>query len=364
MKKLSQICFLFVLILLTSSSAYANNKKLKGLFPSIEPSNVGYLHVDTEHALYWEESGNPEGIPVLVLHGGPGAGTNADMRRYFDPLEYRIILFDQRGSGKSTPVGSLNNNTTWDLIEDINIILDFLDVEKPIICGGSWGSTLGLTYAITYPDRVKGLILRGIFLGRTKELDWFYKRGANILSPQAWQLFLDPIPVNERDDLIAAYYYYLNSDDPNVRKRAACAWAVWEFANSQLEMPVQLKSLLNTNLGYELFVAYYGLQMEPMARIECHYFINKCFLDTDNWIIENIGRIRSIPTIMIQGRYDLICPLENAWELHEAWPEATLEVVQSGHSAAEPEILDAIIRATETFKQQLFTPSSADYPRL
>lgn len=346
--KLISIALFFVF---ATSSIHAENTSLRGYFPSIEPYETGYLETNSEHVLYWEESGNPSGSPILMLHGGPGGGTNPDQRRFFDPAHYRIILFDQRGSGKSYPQGCLNNNTTWDLVDDIDRLLDHLKIDRCIIFGGSWGSTLALTYACEHPKRVKGLILRGIFLGRQKELDWFYKRGANAISPEAWNLFLDPIPQEEREDLIQSYYRYLTDDDLYTRMRAAASWAIWEYANIQLNLDERISDLLNSSILFNVYVAMYGRQVEPMARIECHYFINKCFFNSDNWILDHIQRIKSIPTIIVQGRYDLICPFENACELHQALPQSKLKIVIGGHASTEPEILDALIRATEEFKK-------------
>jgi proline iminopeptidase len=341
----------FILMISFCCCVYAQEQSLKTYYPSIEPYVTGRLEVDSGHSLYWEESGNPHGVPILFLHGGPGSGTNADQRRFFDPEHYRIVLFDQRGCGKSLPSGDISHNSTQDLVHDIEALRASLKIDKFIVFGGSWGSTLGLVYAIEHPDHIRGMILRGIFLGRQKELDWFYKKGANLLTPKTWEIFLNPIPENEREDLVAAYYKRLNSDVPEIRKKAVAAWVLWEYANSQSNPGLSLFCLLNLPVIYNYYVEQYGEKLLPLAKIECHYFINKCFLRSDNWILENIDRIQHIPSIIIQGHQDQICHMEIAVELHQAWPKSKLEVLtNSGHSAEEPEILDALIRATEEFK--------------
>ncbi len=307
-------------------------------YPPIEPYNTGFLEVGSGHQIYWEESGNPKGLPVVFLHGGPGSGTNAGHRCYFNPAVYRIVLFDQRGSGKSIPHAELIANTTWDLVSDIEKLRLELKIEAWVVFGGSWGSTLGLAYAETHPSKVKALILRGIFLGRKKELRWFYQFGAHHIYADEWEKYIDPIPVAEREDIILAYYKRLTSKDPEVRKRAAIAWTAWESIN--------LKLVFDPALFAEFIEDFHA---DALARVECHYFMNQCFFKTDNFLIENVDKIRHIPGVIIQGRYDLVCPFESAWELHKAWPEAKFEVIpDAGHAASEVGITDALIRATDS----------------
>lgn len=310
---------------------------MKTKYPPIEPTRTGFLEVGSGHNIYWEESGNPKGLPVIFLHGGPGGGTDPGHRCFFDPKVYRIILMDQRGCGKSTPHSSLIDNTTWHLVADIEKIRHHLKIDKWVVFGGSWGSTLSLAYAETHPERVEALILRGIFLGRKKELHWFYQFGAHHIFPDEWEKYIDPIPPNERGDLISAYYRRLTSNDPAVRKRTASTWTAWEG--------VALKLIYDPNLFIQFTEDSHA---DAIARIECHYFLNHCFFKTDNWLIEQVGAIRKIPGIIIQGRYDMICPMEAAWDLHKAWPEAELEIIKdAGHAASEPGITDALIRASE-----------------
>lgn len=346
----NQLNFFSFLILL-SFFQYSYTEPLKNYYPPIEKYRSGFLPVDSGHSIYWEESGNPQGVPILFIHGGPGAGTNAQQRQFFDPNYYRIILFDQRSCGKSTPF-NLVNNTTWDLVNDIDSLRAFLNIDRMILFGGSWGTTLALTYSIIHPEHVDAIILRGIFLSRQKELDWFYKEGANRLSPAAWELFLEPIPIEEREDLIAAYAKRLSSDDPMTRKKAAAAWILWEYANSKLHPDFSLLCLLGSSLLYDYYVENYGERLLTMAKIENHYFKNRCFFKTENWILENVHTISHIPTFIVQGLYDWICPIENALELHQALPNSMLTICHdSGHSADEPEILDALIRTTDSLKK-------------
>ncbi len=310
---------------------------MPSLYPEIEPYRSGHLPVDSPHSLYWEESGNPEGIPVVFLHGGPGGGTLPKHRQYFDPKRYRIVLFDQRGCGKSLPFSSLEKNTTWELVADIEALRRFLGIEKWVVFGGSWGSTLGLCYAIHHPERVVKLILRGIYLGRQSDSEWYCQSGARNIYPDAWESFLAPIPEEERGEMIRAYYKRLTSADPAVRQTATRAWAGWEATLMRLEFDP------------ELFAAFTSdAHADSIARIECHYLINRLFFDTDQWILQNVRAIQQIPGVIIHGRYDMICPLVNAWDLHRAWPRSQIEIVRSaGHSASEPGILDALIRATD-----------------
>lgn len=310
------------------------------------------LQVDELHQIYWEESGNPSGIPVLFLHGGPGVGTEGESRTFFDPACYRIILFDQRGCGKSLPYGCLTNNTTWDLVEDINKLRKLLSIDRCLLFGGSWGSTLALTYAITYPENVLGLILRGIFLCRPQELDWFYRDGANHLSPQAWQIFIDSIPVEKQSNLIAAYHDVLHADSYWTQTHAAAAWVLWEFANLQSKPDSRLIALLNSKFLFYTFAVLFAEQNKTMSRIENHYFLNKVFFESDNWILENIHKIQEIPGFIIQGKSDQICPWENAAELHANWPASTFFLIpNAGHASSESGISEALIESTENFKK-------------
>jgi len=323
-------------------------------FPAIKPNCTGMLPVDELHQIYWEESGNPQGVPVIFLHGGPGVGTEDSHRTFFDPNFYRIILFDQRGCGKSLPYGSLVNNTTWDLVEDIHKLREFLSIDRCLLFGGSWGSTLALAYSIKYPENVLGLILRGIFLSRQQELDWFYKDGANHLSPQAWQIFIDGIPIEKQDDLIAIYHDKLHSTSYWTQMNAAASWVLWEFANLHSIPDSRLTSLLNSNFLFYAFAILYSNQNGVQAKIENHYFLHKCFFETDNWIMENIDKIQHIPGFIIQGQSDQICPCENAEELHHNWPASTFHLIpNAGHASDEPGISEALIKATEDFKTML-----------
>jgi proline iminopeptidase len=308
------------------------------LYPPIEPNHTGSLEVGNGHKLYYEECGNPRGKPVVFLHGGPGGGCSAAMRRFWNPDVYRIILFDQRGSGKSTPHASLEQNTTWDLVNDIEILRAVLEVEKWQVFGGSWGSTLALAYCQSHPDRVTEIVLRGIFMLRKKEIDWFYQHGASEIYPDRWQHYLQPIPVNERGDMLSAYHKRLTSDDETTRLQAARAWSVWEGTTSTL--------LPNEGIA----AAFDSERMAlSLARIECHYFVNGGFMEEDQ-LIHNVDRIRNIPAVIVQGRYDVVCPAVSAWELSQAWPEAELRIVpDAGHAAFEPGNIHELIMATDTF---------------
>lgn len=309
-------------------------------FPPIEPYNKGMLKVSDLHTLYWEECGNPQGSPVVFLHGGPGGGIGPDLRRFFDPKFYRIILFDQRGSGQSTPCAELRENTTWDLVKDIETLREMMKVDKWMVFGGSWGSTLALAYAITHPTRVNALVLRGIFLCRPSEIKWFYQEGASQVFPDVWDEYLKVIPENERHDMVTAYYKRLVSEDPAVRLNAAKTWSKWEAATSRL--------IVSQEAIDDFDDPEYALSF---ARIECHYFTNNAFFKTDNWLLENIEKIRHIPGVIVQGRYDMVCPARSAWDLHKAWPEAKFTIIpDSGHAAAEPGTRSALIEATEAFK--------------
>ncbi|MBP0027716.1 prolyl aminopeptidase [Roseofilum sp. Guam] len=312
---------------------------MRELYPPIEPYNQDYLSVSVLHTLYYEQSGNPEGTPVVVLHGGPGGGSLPDYRRYFNPQKWRIILFDQRGCGKSTPHAELQDNTTWDLVADIERLRTHLGLEQWVVFGGSWGSTLSLAYAQSHPERCQGLILRGIFLLRSQELNWMYQEGASYIFPDTWEEYVKPIPLEERDNFLSAYYRRLTSDDPQVRQEAARAWSVWEASTSKLFPDLNLMEKFADDRFADAF-----------ARIECHYFINLGFFDSEDWFFQNLDRIRQIPTAIVQGRYDLVCPMKTAWEVHRAWPEADFQVIaDAGHSMAEPGIRSALIEMSDRF---------------
>jgi len=312
---------------------------MRDLYPPIEPFNQGKLKVSGLHTIHYEESGNPLGKPVIFLHGGPGGGIAPMYRQYFDPQQWRIVIFAQRGCGQSIPYAELRENTTWDLVSDIEKLRKHLNIKKWVVFGGSWGSTLALTYSQTHPDSCKGLILRGIFMLRASEISWFYQEGASYIYPDAWEEYLKPIPLEERDDLLSAFYKRLTSKDKQVRLAAAKAWSIWEASTSKLIPSTASKQ----RFGMAEFA-------EAFARIECHYFVNKGFFERENLLLENIDCIRHIPGVIVQGRYDVVCPMKSAWELHKAWSEAEFVVIpDAGHSVSEPGIKDALIRATDRF---------------
>ncbi len=311
------------------------------LYPPIKPYRTGMLRVSDLHEIYFEESGNPDGKPVVFLHGGPGGGTDEKMRRFFDPRRYRIVLFDQRGCGKSKPHASLVDNTTWHLVEDIERLRQHLGIERWLVFGGSWGSTLALAYAETHPQSVTELVLRGIFLVRRWEIEWLYQNpfGTAALFPEGWEIFSDYIPPQQRGDMVSAYYKRLTSEDPKVLAHAARLWSMWEGSTSCLLQDA--KSI--ARFEKPKFAAAF-------ARIECHYFINGGFLRRENQLIEDIGRIRHIPAVIVHGRYDALCPVRIAWELHRAWPEAQLRISpDSGHSAFEAGNTHELVSATDRF---------------
>jgi len=314
------------------------------LYPQITPYRTGMLRVSELHEIYYEESGNPDGKPVVFLHGGPGGGTNARMRRFFDPGKYRIVLFDQRGCGRSRPHASLVDNTTWHLVSDIEQLRKQLGIARWQVFGGSWGSTLALAYAQTHPECVTELVLRGIFLLRPWEFRWFYETpdGTAALFPDLYEAYVAPIPVAERGDLMRAYYQRLTSDDPAVVREAARAWSVWEASTSFLQQqPDAIRSF-----GEDAFAAAF-------ARIECHYFINAGFLRTPGQLLDDVPRIRHLPAVIVQGRYDVVCPMKSAWDLHRAWPEADLRIVpDAGHSAFEAGIASELVAATDRFARR------------
>ncbi len=313
---------------------------MRTLYPAIEPYQHGTLPVSPVHTMYYEQCGNPEGLPVVFVHGGPGGGIIPGYRRFFAPAGDRVVLFDQRGSGNSTPHANLEDNTTWHLVADIEKLREHLGIEKWVVFGGSWGSTLALAYAQTHAERVRALILRGIFLCRPKEIQWFYQEGASAIFPDVWEEYVKVIPEAERGDMVGAYYRRLTSDDESVRLEAARAWSIWEGSTSKLFFD---EDLINKFGDEEFALAF--------ARIECHYFINNAFFDTDNYLIENVGKIRHIPAVIVQGRYDIVCPMMSAWELHRAWPEADLRITpDAGHAATEPGNLSALVEATDRFK--------------
>jgi proline iminopeptidase len=308
------------------------------LYPEIEPYASGRLDVGDGHSLYWEQSGNPDGKPAVFLHGGPGAGASPDHRRLFDPQAYNVLIFDQRGCGRSTPHASLEANTTWHLVEDIERLREMAGVEKWLVFGGSWGSTLSLAYAQTHPDRTTGLILRGIFTMEQYELDWLYQQGANAVFPDKYEDFLAPIPEDERGDLVAAYHARLNHADPALQAEAAKAWSTWEAHTVTL--------LPNAHSLEEAADDKFAL---AIARIENHYMVHRGWFE-DGQLIRDAHRIRHIPGIIVQGRHDCCTPPAAAWRLHKAWPEAELNIVDDGgHSFSEPGILDGLIRATDAF---------------
>ena len=309
------------------------------LYPDIEPHHIGTLKVSSIHTLYFEECGNPSGKPVVFLHGGPGSGCSPKSRRFFDPKRYRIILFDQRGAGRSTPNAELHENTTWDLVADIERLREHLAVQRWQVFGGSWGSTLALAYAQSHPERVSELVLRGIFMLRRWELEWFYQRGADAIFPDAWERYLAEIPVAERGDLISAYYRRLVGADRHAQLSAAKAWSVWEGSTSFLKVDPGYVALTESP---QFALAF--------ARIEAHYFVHGGFMRQDDQLLADVARIRHIPAVIVQGRYDVVCPMRSAWDLHRVWPEAELLIIDdAGHSALEPGIAGALVRATDQF---------------
>jgi proline iminopeptidase len=323
-------------------NAHPQRDPLTWLYPVPETARTGRLRVSPLHELYWEESGNPRGKPVLFLHGGPGGGTTPQHRRFFDPRRYRIVMFDQRGCGLSTPYAEIRENTTWELVADIERLREHLGVERWQVFGGSWGSTLALAYAQKHPERVTELVLRGVFLLRKSEIDWFYQQGASWIFPDAWEGYLAAIPPAERGDLVAAYARRLFSDDPAVNLPAAKAWSLWEGATSKL-------------LPDADFAAKFAADATTLAfaRIECHYFVNQGFFAPDDQLLRDVARIRHVPTVIVQGRYDCVCPIRSAWDLVRAWPEAELLVVpDAGHSAFEPGIARGLVGATDRFAQR------------
>jgi proline iminopeptidase len=308
-------------------------------YPALEPFRTERLKVSALHELHVEECGNPRGKPVVFVHGGPGGGVEPWHRQFFHPGRYRAVLFDQRGCGKSTPHAELRENTTWDLVADMEKIRERLGIDQWVVFGGSWGSTLALAYAETHPERVSALILRGIFLLRREEIRWFYQDGASWIFPDAWEHYLAAIPENERGDLVKAYHRRLTSDDASVRRAAAKAWSIWEGATSKL---LQSEDLVK-RFGEDRFA-------EAFARIECHYFVNGGFFRQPDQLLVDAPRLRKIPGIIVQGRYDVVCPIKSAWDLHKAWPQSELQIVpDAGHAASEPGILSRLIDGADRF---------------
>ena len=309
----------------------------RGLFPETPALTSDWMPVGGGHEIFYEECGRPDGKPCVILHGGPGGAINPTMRRFFDPTRWRMVLFDQRGCGRSRPNASLEDNTTWALIEDIEKLRERLGVEKWCVFGGSWGSTLALAYAITHPERVESLVLRGVFLLTERELRWFYQDGASMLFPDAWERFCAPIPPAERDDMIRAYHKRLTSTDRRLQAEAASAWSQWEGDTMSIRGPEARPSKFNE---IDFAVAF--------ARIECHYFANGGFFAEDGWIVKNADKLRNIPGWIVQGRFDVVTPMDAAWRLKTAWPQARFEIVwDAGHASTEPGVVDALVRATD-----------------
>ena len=307
------------------------------LYPENEPFETGWIDTDSPHQVYYETCGARDGKPCVILHGGPGGAINPTMRRFFDPFRWRMTLFDQRGCGRSTPNALLEDNTTWDLIADIERLREQAGVESWTVFGGSWGSTLALAYAAMHPERVSGLILRGVFLLTKRELNWFYQDGASMIFPDAWERFLEPIPKHERRDLMGAYHRRLNDPRPEVHRPAAAAWSRWEGDTISIRGPEARPAKFNEP---DFATAF--------ARIECHYFKNGGFFERDGWLLEQVDRIRHIPTWIVQGRFDVVTPLETAWKLKTAWPEASFDLIwDAGHASTEPGTINALVRATD-----------------
>lgn len=313
---------------------------LRTLYPASRVRRSGWLRVSDVHEIYWEEYGNQHGKPAVFLHGGPGAGSDKRAHRFFDPEAYRIVVFDQRGCGRSRPHASLHDNTTWHLVSDIEQLRSYLGIEQWLVFGGSWGSTLSLAYAQTHPQRVTELVLRGIFMLRKWELQWFYQQGANALFPDHFEKYVAVIPEAERHDLITAFHRRLTSDNKVEQLQAAKAWSLWEAATSYLHINQgNIENWSETEFAIAI------------ARIECHYFVNRGFLDHEDQLLRNVHLIRHIPATIVQGRYDVVCPLKSAWDLHKAWPEAELKIVaDAGHSAFEPGNTHELVSATDRYR--------------
>ena len=316
---------------------FGSARSRRGLYPENEPFNSGWLSTGGPHEIWYEECGKPNGKPCVILHGGPGGAINPTMRRFFDPARWRMALFDQRGCGRSRPNASLEDNTTWALIDDIERLREHLRIERWTVFGGSWGSTLALAYAIKHPDRVEALVLRGVFLLTPKELAWFYQGGAAMLFPDAWERYCAPIPVAERSDMIGAYHKRLTSPDRAVQAEAAAAWSQWEGDTISIRGPEARPAKFDE---VDFAIAF--------ARIECHFFANLGFFPQEDWIVRNIGRLAHIPSWIVQGRFDVVTPMDSAWRLKTAWPQAQMEIVwDAGHASTEPGVIDGLVRATD-----------------
>ena len=319
------------------------NEPRLSLYPEIVPHRTGKLRVSPLHEIYFEECGSPTGKPAVLLHGGPGGGINPVMRRYHDPSTYRIVLFDQRGCGRSTPHASLEENTTWHLVDDMERLREHLGIDRWQVFGGSWGSTLALAYAETYPERVTELVLRGIFTLRRSELEWFYQEGCSFIFPDAFEAYLAPIPEDERSDMIAAYYRRLTDPDPDIQLEAARAWSAWEGSTLSL--------IPDTERVRRFSEEHYAL---AFARIECHYFINEGFFNADDQLIRDADRLSRIPGVIVHGRYDVVTPVKIAFDLARAWPEADLRIVpDAGHAMTEPGIVHELVAATQLFARRV-----------
>ena len=315
---------------------------MKELFPPIDAQEEGDLKVSEIHTIHWERTGNPNGKPVIILHGGPGAGSHPSYRQYFDPAFWKIIQFDQRGCGKSKPFAELKENNTLNLINDIECLRKHLKIERWSVFGGSWGSTLALCYAIEHSEKIDSLFLRGIFMCRKSELQWFYQEGASHIFPDVFNSYKNHIPEIEQNDLIQAYHKRLTSEDENIQLQAAEQWTRWELATSKL-IPEQDAISKAVDAKFAL----------PFARIENHYFVNNAFLE-DNYILKNVNKFRNIPGVIVQGRYDVVCPTKSAWELHQAWPEAEFHIIQdAGHSVSEAGITSCLVDAIERFANEM-----------
>jgi proline iminopeptidase len=315
----------------------------RALYPHIEPARQGSLAVGEGHTIHFEESGKLDGLPVFGLHGGPGGGISADMRRFFDPARWRIILADQRGCGRSTPYAGLEANTTWHLVADIEALRIHLGLEKIVLFGGSWGTTLALAYAVTHPERVAGIILRGVFLVTEAELRWFYQSGASFIFPDAFARYRAAIPADEQHDLLGAFKRRLDNPDRRVRMAAARAWARWEGDTLSIRGPEARPVRFDDDRFIEAF-----------ARIECHYFTNGGFMPHDGWLLSQAGRLKGIPGAIVHGRYDVVTPVSSAFALKQAWPGASLEIVpDAGHASLEPGIVDALVRASDSFADRM-----------
>ncbi|MBT3559090.1 MAG: prolyl aminopeptidase [Rhodospirillales bacterium] len=323
-----------------SINTKADTVNRRDLYPAIEPYNTGMLDVSDVHSLYFEECGNPQGKPVVYLHGGPGGGCSPMLRQFFDSDAYRIVLFDQRGCGRSTPHASLEDNTTWHSVADIESLREHLGIDTWQVFGGSWGSTLALAYAETHSARCSELVLRGLFTLRRSELLWFYQEGASHVFPDIWEGYLAPIPIEERGDMMAAYYKRLTGDDKEKQLECARAWSLWEGSTLSLWPDLDREAHFGDD---EFAIAF--------ARIECHYFVNGGFFEVDDQIIRDLDKVRHIPTVLVQGRYDMCTPARTAWDIHKAWPEAEFHLVHdAGHASSEPGIIHELIEATDKFR--------------